>query len=504
MRAAEPAPNRSGTFSRPALHAVEDHDDGAVLDLIALGRRVRHLRKKQGMTLDAMAERVGTAPSQLSLLENGKREPKLSQLQQLGKALGVSIDDLIGAEPPSRRAALEIELEKTQRGPLYSSLGLPTVRISNRLPMEVLESLVALQRELKRRLEEQAATPEEARRANTELREEMKARNNYYAEIEEQAAQLLKSVGYSSGPLGHHLAARLAEHLGFSIRFVPNLPASTRSVTDQRNKVIFLTQAKSRDWDDRSVLLQALGHHVLDHTEPEDYSEFLRQRVYTNYFAAALLMPEGPAVEFLSRAKNAKELALEDLRDAFAVSYEFAAHRFTNLATEHLDITCHFQKVHESGIIHKAYENDGVSFPADHSGAIEGQAVCRRWTSREVFDVQDKFRSFNQYTDTPAGTYWCTARTSAHSSGTYSLSIGVPFQHAKWFRGKDTQSRSVSGCPDDPTCCRRPPAELAEVWDGQAWPATRANTHLLAAMPEGAFPGVDTTEVYRFLDQHSR
>ena len=251
------------------------------------------------------------------------------------------------------------------------------------------------------------------------------------------------------------------------------------------------------------MLLQALGHHVLGHTEPADYSEFLRQRVYTNYFAAALLMPERPAVDFLTNAKSAKDLALEDLRDAFAVSYEFAAHRFTNLATEHLGITCHFQKVHESGIIHKAYENDGVSFPADHSGAIEGQTVCRRWTSREVFDVQDKFNSFNQYTDTPAGTYWCTARTERHSSGMYSLSIGVPFEHAKWFRGKDTQSRSVSGCPDDPSCCRTPPAELAEVWDGNAWPATRANTHLLAPMPEGAFPGVDTTEVYRFLDHHS-
>jgi XRE family transcriptional regulator, fatty acid utilization regulator len=489
-------------FMRATELAPAENDDA--LDLIALGRRVRHLRKKQGMTLDDLAEKVGTAPSQLSLLENGKREPKLSQLQQLGRALGVGMEHLMGAEPPSKRAGLEIELEKTQRGPLYAALGLPMVRISNRLPMDVLESLVALQRELKRRLEEQAATPEEARRANTELREEMKSRNNYYPEIEAQAAELLERVGYTSGPLGHHIAARVAEQLGFSIRFVPNLPNSTRSVTDQLNKIIYLTQGRSRDWDSRSVLLQALGHHVLGHTEPRDYSEFLRQRVYTNYFAAALLMPEKPAVEFLATAKSAKELAIEDLRDAFAVSYESAAHRFTNLATEHLGITCHFQKVHESGIIHKAYENDGVSFPADHSGAIEGQTICREWTSRQVFDVKDKFRSFNQYTDTPSGTFWCTARTEGHSSGVYSLSIGVPFEHAKWFRGKDTQSRSVSRCPDDPTCCRIPPAGLAEVWDGHAWPASRANTHLLAAMPEGAFPGVDTTEVYRFLQQHSQ
>ncbi len=47
------------------------------IDVISLGRRVRHLRKEQGMTLDALGAAVGTAPSQLSLIENGKREPKL-------------------------------------------------------------------------------------------------------------------------------------------------------------------------------------------------------------------------------------------------------------------------------------------------------------------------------------------------------------------------------------------------------------------------------------------
>lgn len=474
--------------------------DGEV-DLIALGRRVRHLRKKLGMTLDDLSAKVGSAPSQLSLIENGKREPKLTLLQHLAGGLGVGLDQLLGSEPPSRRAALEIELERAQRGPLYQSLGLPTVRVSSRLSMEILESLVGLQHELERRLDEQSATPEEARRANSELRGEMKDRNNYYPEIERQAQELLDKVGHDRGPLSHHVAADIAEHLGFDLHYVGDLPHSTRSVTDLKNHRIYLTHGQRSDHDPRSVLLQALGHYVLGHQTPRDYADFLRQRVYTNYFAAALLMPEHATVDFLKEAKSAKELAIEDIRDAFAVSYETAAHRFTNLATEHLGITTHFQKVHESGIIHKAYENDGVNFPADHTGAIEGQAVCRFWTSRAVFDVPDKFRAFNQYTDTAVGTYWCTARTERHSSGEYSLSIGVPYEHVKWFRGRDTTERSQSRCPD-PDCCRRPPAELSAQWAGRAWPSTRANSHLLAAMPQGAFPGVDETEVYTFLAAH--
>lgn len=479
---------------------AEAHGDDAELDAIALGRRIRHVRKTKGLTLDDVSEIVNTAPSQLSLIENGKREPKLSLLKSMAKALDVGVDDLLGSEPPSRRAALEIELERAQRGPLYAALGLPKVRIGSRLPMDVLESLVGLQAELERRLNEQAATPEEARRANTKLREEMRQRNNYYKEIEQEAAGVLRAVGHSGGPLSQHKAADIAEHLGFSLRYVGNLPHSTRSVTDLKNHRIYLTQAARADHDPRSVLLQALGHYVLGHETPTDYADFLSQRVATNYFAAALMMPEKETTAFLQKAKSERELAVEDIRDAFAVSYESAAHRFTNLATEHLGITCHFQKVHESGILHKAYENDGVNFPSDHTGAIEGQSICRYWTSRVVFDVPDKFRAFEQFTDTVKGTYWCTARTERHSSGLYSLSIGVPFEHVKWFRGRDTKERCQSKCPDE-NCCRRPPADLSSVWFGNAWPATRANTHLLAAMPTGAFPGVDETEVYRFLQQ---
>ncbi|WP_043443173.1 helix-turn-helix domain-containing protein [Arthrobacter sp. L77] len=491
-------------WSQPssAISATPPGVEGEALDLISLGRRVRHLRKAKGLTLDDLGAAVGTVASQLSLVENGKREPKLGMLQRLAAALGVTIDELLGAEPPSRRAALEIALERAQRGPLYESLGLPKVRISSRLPLEVLESLVGLQGELERRLNEQVATPEEARRANAELRAVMRERNNYFQEIEVQAQTVLDAVGYSAGPVSQHLIADIAAHLGFSLHHVGDLPHSTRSVTDLKNRRIYLTQSQRTDHDPRSVLLQALGHYVLEHRTPENYGEFLRQRVATNYFAAALLLPERPTVEFLKGAKAAKEISVEDIRDNFAVSYETAAHRFTNLATEHLGIPTHFQKTHKSGIIYKAYENDGVTFPQDHTGAIEGQPSCRRWTSRVVFDVQDKFRAYNQYTDTPSGTYWCTARTERAASGEFSLSIGVPYAHVKWFRGRDTDIREKSFCPDE-SCCRRPPADLAREWAGQAWPSARAHSHLLAAMPPGAFPGVDETEVYAFLATHS-
>ncbi len=143
-----------------------------------------------------------------------------------------------------------------------------------------------------------------------------------------------------------------------------------------------------------------------------------------------------------------------------------------------------------------------MTFPQDHTGAIEGQPSCKNWTSRVVFDVPDKFSAYNQYTDTPAGTFWCTARTERSANGEFSLSVGVPYAQVKWFRGRDTTERSKSTCPDE-NCCRRPPASLTVEWAGNAWPSARAHSHLLAAMPPGAFPGVDETEVYAFLQAHA-
>ena len=347
-----------------------------------------------------------------------------------------------------------------------------------------------------------APPAEEARRANTELRRTMRKRNNYFAELEQTAASLYAAVGHMGGPLSQRVASDLASHLGFSLHYVGDLPGSTRSVTDLRNGRIYVPLGQSPDADPRSVVLQALAGHVLGHAEPTDYAEFLRQRVETNYLAAALLVPEKGAVEILSQAKDARELSVEDLRDAFGVNYETAAHRFTNLATEHLGIPVHFLKVDSSGIISKAYENDNVAFPTDALGAIEGQTVCRFWSARRVFDVEDRFSPYHQYTDKPVGTYWCTSRIQSSGRGQFSVSVGTNFANAKWFRGRDTSTRFHSGCPDE-SCCRRPPAALATRWQGQAHPSARLNSSLHAAMPTSGFTGVDTTEVFEFLERHA-
>jgi predicted transcriptional regulator/transcriptional regulator with XRE-family HTH domain len=485
-----------------ALSPAEDLDDEGMLDPLTVGRRIRQLRSDRGMTLDALAAELGRAPSQVSVIENGKRELKLGELQKLARILGVTLDDLLSPEPPSKRAALEIALERAQRGPLYASLGLPALPVRKTLSDDAIETILGLHQELRRLHEERAATPEEARRANVELRAEQRKAGNHFVELETIARDLLAAVGHRGGPLSQRVAADLASHLGFTLHYVADLPETTRSVTDHANGRIYLPVRQATGGDPRSALLQALAAHVLGKQEPRDYADLLRQRVETNYLAGALLIPEESAVAFLTSAKDARELSVEDLRDAFAVTYETAAHRFTNLATEHLGIPVHFLKVHASGTISKAYENDGALFPTDVLGAVEGQIVCRYWSARQVFAVEDRFSPYHQYTDKPTGTYWCTSSIQGTASGSFSVSVGTPFAHVKWFRGRDTVRRQTSGCPD-PTCCRQPDTDLAARWADKAWPSARLNSSLLAAMPSGTFTGVDLTEVYEFLDAHA-
>ncbi len=139
--------------------------------------------------------------SALSLIENGKREAKLSVLNALATVLGVGLADLLTVTAPSRRAALEIELEKAQRQDAFQALGIPTVRIGRKLPPEALEALVGMHRALAAVRAERSVTPEEARRANARLRQRMRDQDNYFGDVEQAAGDLLRATGYVAGPV---------------------------------------------------------------------------------------------------------------------------------------------------------------------------------------------------------------------------------------------------------------------------------------------------------------
>jgi len=483
---------------------IDSSSKSSQLDPLVFGRRLRHLRREAGLTLKELGRAVGKGAPYLSQIETGRREPTLTLINALGAALSVSPTELIEPRPASRRDELEIALQRAQADPLWSdALKLPALTPSTRMPTAVLDALVRLFDEAKHRGQVRAETPEGARKANAALRKEMRARSNYFPEIEAEAAAALAAVSYSTGPITRRLVTELAAHYGFSIHAVPDLPESVRSLTEHHQHRIYIPQR------DRlgarlagSVVLQSLGQLVLRHEHPRDFGEFLRQRVEANYFAGAVLVPEPAVIPMLKQAKSDHDLGLEEIEERFSVSYEMSAHRFTNLATRHLGLPVHFMRSDDKGVVWKAYENDGIPFPTDPDGAIEGQLLCRKWGPAAAFSSAHKFSLYSQHTETPAGPYWSLTYLESGRNPSHAVTIGTTFEHSRYFRGGQTTRKVRSGCPDLP-CCKRPPADLARRWDGMVWPAPRPHSHVLAALPAGTFPGVDLTEVYEFLERHA-
>ncbi len=471
------------------------------LDPLVFGHRLRHFRRQRCLTLEQLGEIVGKPAPYLSMVETGKREPKLSLIGELADALGVTAMDLLSHEAPSHRAHLEVSLARAQEEQLYSDLGLPHLKPTTKTPDLALEHIVGLYEALRRRTVAETITHDVARDAAADLRLDAKERGNHDAGIEALALEVLSGIDYpGTGALSQRNVYDLSERFGYSVHTVPDFPPSARAIADRANGRLYIPQRNElRTRAARSVILQAIGHAALGHGQPVDFVDFLRQRLEANYFAGAVLIPEAPAAEFLADAKQRRDLSIEDLKELFYASYEMAAHRFTNLATAHLDIPVHFLRTDEEGIIRRSYENDDLPLPTDANGIVDGHRVCKEFAARKAFRSEYAYDIYYQYTDTPKGTFWSSAHVEADRSPSHVITVGTDFEHAKWFRGRGTDHHAVSHCPAA-ECCSLPPPELRRAWEGRVWPVPKSVSHLLAALPIDAFPGVDMYDAVAFVD----
>jgi len=92
-----------------------------------VGRRVRDLRERSGLTLRQLSERTGIAVSSLSEIETGRNAPRLETVVRLAQALNVPFDVLISLpdetiesylrtiETPENIGALQLWLERCRR-----------------------------------------------------------------------------------------------------------------------------------------------------------------------------------------------------------------------------------------------------------------------------------------------------------------------------------------------------------------------------------------------------
>ncbi len=104
-----------------------------------LGRRVRELRRDQGLTQEALAERVGISVDGISQIERGVNFTSMVHAEALAEAVGVPLHELFRLDPVP---PLELEAERLLA--LFTAQS-PEVR---RAMLEQAEGLAQLARRL--------------------------------------------------------------------------------------------------------------------------------------------------------------------------------------------------------------------------------------------------------------------------------------------------------------------------------------------------------------------
>jgi hypothetical protein len=180
-----------------------------------------------------------------------------------------------------------------------------------------------------------------------------------------------------------------------------------------------------------------------------------------------------------------------------------AAWRTVNLATRHLGLRTHLVVSNRMGTVVKAYANDGAPIPRDDQGGMETQRLCRRWGARITFQSAERYGNHHQFTDTPEGTYFCTTHIEPGREPAHAITLGVAFADARWFRGRDTENREASTCPD-PACCRVPATDLAEKWADKVIVSARSQDRILGLLAPDPYPELDMPEVLGLVESHAR
>jgi transcriptional regulator with XRE-family HTH domain len=79
------------------------------------GKNLRHARQARGLTQEELGFRAGLDRTEISLLERGKREPRLATLLKLAGALGIGPENLsrgIRWLPPANQ--FEVDLSESE------------------------------------------------------------------------------------------------------------------------------------------------------------------------------------------------------------------------------------------------------------------------------------------------------------------------------------------------------------------------------------------------------
>jgi transcriptional regulator with XRE-family HTH domain len=101
---------------------------------VSFGTTIRRKREALGLTLEEVAERSKLSPNYIGTVENGRRDPSLSTVLALAKALRVPAGELVGGIEDVSAEALEAARLFQGCTPEVQDLALRVLRAVTRRP----------------------------------------------------------------------------------------------------------------------------------------------------------------------------------------------------------------------------------------------------------------------------------------------------------------------------------------------------------------------------------
>jgi transcriptional regulator with XRE-family HTH domain len=80
-----------------------------------IGAALKTARERQHRTVTEVASAAGITQEALSKIEGGDRDPRLANAASLCKALGLSLDELLGLRPKDARSHELLDVRRTLR-----------------------------------------------------------------------------------------------------------------------------------------------------------------------------------------------------------------------------------------------------------------------------------------------------------------------------------------------------------------------------------------------------
>ena len=418
---------------------------------VFLGRRIRPLRVRLGLSQAALAQRLGISASYLNLVEHDRRPVTSGLLLDLARVLDVDLRTLSAGSDAELLASITEILSE----PLFDDHPLMAKDLSAfvdehpdvahavvRLHQAYATTRSSLESLGERLLDYQhdVGNIDRTRLSSEQVSDFIQRHENYFPALEADAERLLGGEHLTDAGGHDGLFSSLARHLhrthGVTVRIltVSAMGGALRRFQPERRELL-LSEVLRRGSRHFQLAAQigllecssTLDRLTVDPKLTSDESRALARVALASYFAGAVIMPYEP---FL-RAAESVRYDVELLGHRFRVGWEQACHRLTTLRRPGAEgIPFYLLRVDLAGNISKRFSAAGIQFPR-FSG------LCSLWNVHAAFLQPGHVRvQLSQFPD--GHRVLAVARAvRRHSNGysapdaPYAVGIGCDSAHAR-------------------------------------------------------------------------